>query len=215
MPTIAPHLGHFGLAVRSARRGRSPGRPLAPNTPDHRRGSAWTPASTSGARWIVGHLAQRSSNSSADPACARCPMTCSSSHTARARSTQTQRRRSPGFAHCDGDLGRFDLVQHTSICLTRPPLAWPCRAPCDDQFGGLAPHPTAEPLVLPDDDPVEVLGRLQAQVDHVLVPAVTGGGDDADPLRPLQRTRCPRRTGRRSRQARPWPARCGSSRRSP
>ena len=200
--------------ARSGRPQRS-GRPLGVLTrcEQHLFDISRRPLISDSARTELADCDQRSSKSSAAPACARLPSTCSSSHTARARSTQTTTR-SPGLARSTATCVASISSSTTSICLTLAPSRLRLAARPARSAPAVSPwRPAAQPLVLPDDDPVEVLGGLKPEIDHVLVAAVAGGGDDADPLRALPATRRPRRTGRRSRRARPSPARCGSSRR--
>ena len=74
----------------------------------------------------------------------------------------------------------------------------------------------AQPLVLADDDDVEVVGRDRAQLAHVVVAAVAGGADHADP-RGLAQVGLAGLLGgvatRRTRRAPACRGRCGSSRR--
>ena len=86
-----------------------------------------------------------------------------------------------------------------------------------DQGRDLAGLAAAQLDVLADDDDVEVLGARAPQLADVVVAAVAGGGDDADPAAladlgagRVQAVGVGRRRSRRASAAR---RRCGSSRR--
>ena len=70
-----------------------------------------------------------------------------------------------------------------STCLQRAPAAIRSRTPSATSVGRLAALAAAQRRVLADHDHVEVVGRDRAELDHVLVAPVAGGGDDADPRR--------------------------------
>ena len=162
---------HPGDPAREGARGRT-----RPPTSSVRR--RWTRARSPGRRPGPPALAPL-------PACAWLDQFSSSAITAACLSTQTTTR-SPLLARLMACRTASISSSTISTCLQRAPSAIALRTPSVTSVGDVAALPAPQRLVLADDDDVEVLGGDVPELAHVLVAAVAGGGDDADPRGPRQ-----------------------------
>ena len=143
-------------------------------------------------------------------------VSCSSSASTVACWSTQSTTRSPGLARAMQCRTASISSRTISTWRQRAALGHPGADALGDQLGRHAPLAAAQPVVLADDDDVEVVGRHRAELAHVVVPPVAGGADHADP-RGLGEVGLPGLlvgvAARRSRRAPACRARCGSSRR--
>lgn len=100
----------------------------------------------------------------------------------RPRPVDAQHHQIPGVGALDSCCGSCDLVEDDLDVLDSAAARLRAANSVDDQTRGLAGCASAQPLVLSDDDVIEVEAGLIAEIDHVLIATITGGRDDPDAL---------------------------------